>query len=299
MSGTKACIFNIQKFSLHDGPGIRTIVFFKGCPLRCKWCANPESLNEKINIIWDSTKCISCEKCTEICPVNAICKVNNKVIIDDDKCTGCIKCVKGCPENALETEGEYYDVQEVVKEIIKDKVFYDESGGGVTLSGGEVLLQHEFAIELLKEMKKLGIHTAIETTGYAEREVFEELIKYVDLILFDLKHYDEDKHVEWTGVSNKRIKENLNLAILKGKEIIPRIPVIPGFNNSIEDANKLADFLAELNFKNVELLPFHQFGESKYEKLGIEYHMKGVRPIHDEDLKEYKTVFLEKGINCK
>jgi pyruvate formate lyase activating enzyme len=258
MSETKACIFNIQKFSIHDGPGIRTVVFFKGCPLRCLWCSNPESQSSKIDIPW-------------VDPSSSI---------------------------ALSTMGQYKTVSEIMSEVIKDIDFYEESGGGVTLSGGEVLLQAEFAIELLQELKNKGIHTACETTGYASFEVFKQFVTNVDLLLFDMKHYDREKHHKSTGVYNDVIIENMKYAALIGKTIISRIPVIPGFNNSLEDATNFSNLLNEIGIKKVNLLPFHQFGQKKYELLGIPYQMENVSQLYPEDLEEFKQIFLKQGLDC-
>ncbi|MBU5453986.1 glycyl-radical enzyme activating protein [Caproiciproducens sp. MSJ-32] len=292
------CIFNIQKFSLHDGPGIRTVVFFKGCPLACKWCSNPESQNPLIEITWDKSKCIHCLRCVQICPQKAITHVNDKIIIDRRKCDGCLKCVDGCSQNALNNEGEFKEINDIINEILKDLPFYEESNGGVTLSGGEVLSQYKQAIELIKECKKHNLHVAIETTGYGARDEFKALIEDVDLLLFDMKHYDSDKHFEGTGVYNEIIIENMTYAVKSGKIIIARIPVIPDFNDSLKDALEFSKLLKNIGIKDVNLLPFHQFGQRKYELLNREYSLKLVKQLHPEDLKDYQKVFLDEGLNC-
>lgn len=292
------CIFNIQKFSLHDGPGIRTVVFFKGCPLACKWCSNPKSQNPSIEITWDKSKCVHCLKCVQICPQKAITHSNNKIIIDRRKCDGCLKCVDECSQNALNNEGEYKEISDIINEILKDLPFYEESNGGVTLSGGEVLSQYKQAIELIKECKKHNIHVAIETTGYASQNEFKALIEDVDLLLFDMKHYDSDKHYEGTGVYNEIIIENMTYAVNSGKMIIGRIPVIPGFNASLKDALEFSKLLKKIGVKEVNLLPFHQLGQRKYELLNRDYSLKLVKQLHPEDLKDYQKVFLDEGLNC-
>ncbi len=292
------CIFNIQKFSIHDGPGIRTVVFFKGCPLVCKWCSNPESQSPAIEITWDKSKCAHCLKCVAVCPQKAITHENNKIIIDGRKCDGCLKCVDECSENALKNEGEYKEIDSIMKEILKDLPFYEESNGGVTLSGGEVLSQYKQAIELINECKKHNLHVAIETTGYSSQDEFKALIKDVDLLLFDMKHHDSDKHYEGTGVHNEIIIENMTYAAKSGKMIIARIPVIPDFNDSLEDALEFSKLLKKIGVKEVNLLPFHQFGQRKYELLNRDYSLKLVKQLHPEDLKDYQKVFLDEGLNC-
>lgn len=294
----KGITFNIQKFSIHDGPGIRTTVFLKGCPLRCKWCANPESQLTKVQILWDSRKCVHCQKCVNNCPKQAIKHVDDKILIDDTKCVGCLTCVGTCPQDALEHEGESRTVREIVDICLQDQVFYEESGGGITISGGEGMVQPEFLKELLPELKKHELHLAIETTGYIPQETFKELAVLFDLLLFDVKQYDRQKHFDGTGVYNDLIKENLKWAIEQGIEVLPRIPVIPGFNETLEDAKGLADLLLEVHATKVQLLPFHQFGERKYEMLNREYAYKGVKALQKEDLKDYQQVFIDKGLDC-
>lgn len=246
----KACIFNIQKYSIHDGPGIRTVVFFKGCPLRCIWCSNPESQNILPELVGDEYK------------------------------------------------GKYMTISEVMEEILKDRSFYEESHGGVTLSGGEVLLQHEFAYELLKLLKAENIHTAIETEGYTHNKIFSDFIDNVDLLLFDMKHYDRQKHFEATGVYNDIIIENLKTAVRRSKNIVIRIPVIPGINSSLKDAKGFCSLFKALGVFRINLLPFHQFGQKKYEMLGRNYKLKDVPPLHEEDLMEYKNIFIKNGFDC-
>lgn len=243
-------IFNIQKFSLHDGPGIRTTVFMKGCPLRCKWCANPES--------------------QRLAP----CTLGGKA------------------------DSRPYTVEEAVTLCLADAPFYAESGGGVTISGGEPLVQLTFTTALLQALKAHGIHTAVETTGYADPEGFDAAAAHADLLLYDVKHYDAGKHCEGTGISNVLILSNLRRAFCAGKQILPRIPVIPGYNDALEDAAGLADCLLSVGAKRVQLLPFHQFGEHKYEQLGLPYAMRGIRPPDAEALKGYRQAFLSHGIEA-
>ena len=298
MEDINACIFNIQKYSIHDGPGIRTVVFFKGCPLSCLWCSNPESQDNKIQIVCDKTKCVQCLHCIDICPNDAISLKNNHIEVSSNKCISCFTCKNSCPNKAFSAEGKFLTLSEVMKDVMKDEMFYEESNGGVTLSGGEVLMQHEFACELLKLLKEKNIHTAIETTGYTSKEIFVQFIENVDLLLFDMKHYDREKHFKATNVYNDLIIENLKLAIDIEKEVIIRIPVIPNINSSLEDAKGFCKLLKSVNAKKVNLLPFHQFGQKKYELLNKSYTFENVKQLHEEDLLEYKNIFIKNGFDC-
>ncbi|EEA86293.1 glycyl-radical enzyme activating protein [Peptacetobacter hiranonis] len=290
--------FNIQKFSIHDGPGIRTTVFFKGCPLRCEWCSNPESQIKNVQILHDQSKCSYCLSCVVTCPNGAITHEDNKIIINEDKCVGCLTCVNSCPNRALSYEGDYQTIEEIVDICMQDIDFYEESGGGVTISGGEGMSQPDFLKKLIAELKKNSVHVAIETTGYVKKETFEELARELDLLLFDVKHYDREKHYNGTKVYNDLIVENLKWAIDNGIEVLPRIPVIPDFNDSLEDAEGLAKLLVEVGAKKVQLLPFHQFGEKKYELLNRNYKYKNKKALYPEELEEYQKIFLDKGLNC-
>ena len=294
----KGITFNIQKFSIHDGPGIRTTVFFKGCPLRCEWCSNPESQIKNVQILHDQSKCSYCLSCVAACPNGAITHEDNKIIINEDKCVGCLTCVNSCPNRALSYEGDYQTIEEIVDICMQDIDFYEESGGGVTISGGEGMSQPEFLKKLIVELKKNSVHVAIETTGYVKKETFEELARELDLLLFDVKHYDREKHYNGTKVYNDLIVENLKWAIDNGIEVLPRIPVIPDFNDSLEDAEGLAELLVEVGAKKVQLLPFHQFGEKKYELLNRNYKYKNKKALYPEDLEEYQKIFEDKGLNC-
>ncbi|WP_050636784.1 glycyl-radical enzyme activating protein [Candidatus Stoquefichus sp. SB1] len=295
---SQGMIFNIQKFSIHDGPGIRTTVFLKGCPLRCLWCSNPESQLDYIQILYDQDKCCHCQHCVQICPQHAIQHLDNKIIINHEKCVGCLQCIHECPNIALSHEGEYQDIDNVVKICLQDIDFYEESHGGVTISGGEGMSQPRFVKELLHKLKKENIHVAIETTGYIEPTLFQELAPLFDLLLFDVKHYNSSQHFQGTAVHNELIIQNLKWAIDQGIEVLPRIPVIPDFNDSIDDAKGLAELLVSVGAKQVQLLPFHQFGEKKYEMLNREYTLKNKKALHPEDLKDYQQIFIDHHIHC-
>lgn len=294
----KGIVFNIQKFSIHDGPGIRTTVFLKGCPLHCLWCSNPESQLEKVQILYDQQKCSHCLTCVKTCPQAAIENKDRHIHIDFNKCVGCLQCIHNCPYQALSHEGEYKEVEEVVRVCLQDQDFYEESGGGVTISGGEGLGQPVFVKALITELKKHNIHVAIETTGYIESQLFHELAPLFDLLLFDVKHYDSEKHFQGTSVHNELILSNLKWAIENQINILPRIPVIPDFNEHLTDADGIANLFLEIGIQKVQLLPFHQFGERKYEMLNRNYLYKNKKALYPEDLVYYQKVFLEKGIHC-
>ena len=304
MNADYGMIFNIQKFSLNDGPGIRTVVVFKGCPLKCTWCANPESQEPRLQILWDAKKCLHCETCVRSCPTQAVKAVDGKISVDHKKCSGagvCSErgiCIEKCPAHALKPEGQRKTVAQIVEVVMQDLPFYEESGGGVTLSGGEATMQPEFAIELLRALKSKNIHTAIETTGFTSPAIFRRIVEYIDLLLFDIKHWDETRHREKTGVSNATILQNMKFAIDAGKDVLPRLPVIPNYNDSIDDAAGFVRRLREVGATKVQLLPFHQFGESKYSMLGRDYEFSHVKGLHAEDLRDFRQVFVDAGIDA-
>ena len=252
-----AMIFDIERNSYVDGPGIRTTVFLKGCPLSCVWCHNPESQSFEKQIMFYKSKCIGCGKCREVCPNNL------------KSCDFCGRCELYCPADARKICGKEYTTDEVLKEIVKDKPFYENSGGGVTLSGGEPLAQYDFSLELLKKAKENGIHTAIETCGYAEKSKILEIAKYVDLFLFDCKETDQELHKKYTGVDNKIILENLKALSDAGSKIILRCPIIPGFNDRAEHFKGISEIADKFSgIEHIEIEPFHPHGESKYSALG-------------------------------
>jgi pyruvate formate lyase activating enzyme len=297
-------VFNIQKFSIHDGPGIRTVVFFKGCPLRCGWCSNPESQDSRVQILWDPGKCLRCLRCIRLCPQGALEDEAGRIRIDRDRCGGCGICTAACPGQALSPAGELYSPEEVLEICLQDRAFYEESGGGVTLSGGEVLAQSGFAEALLTLLGEAGIHRAMETSGFAAPEVFTRLTDLADLLLFDIKHHNRERHLEGTRVYNGQILENLEAAFRRGRKLLPRIPVIPGYNNSPEDAAAFAELLRSVwalqpgSRPEVQLLAFHQFGQNKYTLLGLDYGMEKTTPLHPEDLEPYRKIFEARGIHA-
>ena len=305
MSCTQGIVFNIQKFSLNDGPGIRTVVFFKGCPLRCRWCSNPESQLKHPQLMWQADRCLHCHRCVSLCPEAALQFPSpasgagaEAISINQQHCTMCGLCMDSCPGKALHTEGMTRSVEEIMDIVLQDLPFYEESGGGITLSGGEMLSQPDFAVGLLTECREKHIHTCAETTGYASPDVFSRVAVYLDCILFDVKHYDNARHREGTGVGNEQILVNLAWAIRSGMDVLPRIPVIPGFNDSAADAAGLAECILRSGSSRCQLLPFHQYGEGKYSQLGREYGLKNITAYHQEDLLSYRQVFLDHGVDA-
>jgi len=273
----KGLIFNIQKFSLHDGPGIRTTVFMKGCSLACKWCSNPESMNRNQEIMTHNVRCIGCKKCAEACPVGAIAFTERGREIDWDKCNNCLECAGVCPAKAIECIGYYMTVEEVMKKVESDRTFYENSNGGMTVSGGEPLVQPEFVRELLKKCQEKGIHTTLDTTGNAPWQNIESVLEYVDLVLQDIKHTDTGMHKKGTGVGNELILENAK-KIAKRKRIWIRMPLIPGYNDSEVNIKKIAEFASDIGAEKVSVLPYHELGSSKYPDLGRVYLMQGTKP---------------------
>lgn len=281
------CVFNIQKYSVHDGPGIRTVVFLKGCPLHCKWCCNPESQALKPQMAYNIEKCIGdvCQLCMGVCPRQNIALMDtNKVWINHDNCIDCLKCAEVCPAGAIIRYGEERDVKNVVDEVEKDLTFYSRSGGGMTLSGGEPLMQTDFALALLKEAKSRGINTAIETCGAMPWEQVKELFAYLDFVYFDVKSLNDQKHKEWTGHDTSVILDTLKNMRQTYPELktCVRTPIIPGFNDTEEDIAGIRDFVWSLPNTSYEVLHYHGYGQTKYVFLGKEYELTGVEL--DDDL---------------
>jgi pyruvate formate lyase activating enzyme len=289
-------IFNIQRFSLHDGPGIRSTVFMKGCPLHCKWCSNPESINAYPEIMTYDTKCIRCERCVQVCPKEAITIVEDMRKIDRSNCDLCMECVKACTSGAIEEVGKYMSVDEVVEEVTKDLLFYKNSGGGVTLSGGEPLIQWGFAVEILRRCREQGIHTALDTSGHTDWGIMEQILEYVDLVLFDIKHMNPGKHKEGTGVDNALILDNAVRTAGKVRTWI-RVPVITGYNDSESNIRELAEFITKMPIEKVSLLPYHSWGEQKYQRLGKRYHFKNTPSPTDEEIQRLKEIMESYQIN--
>jgi pyruvate formate lyase activating enzyme len=267
----KWIITNIQRFCIHDGPGIRTVVFMKGCPLRCFWCCNPENQRAEREVFYDSRKCIGCRRCVEICPKKALSFSVKGVILNRGVCIGCGFCCNVCPSGALFLVGNLMTVDEVVKEVIRDAAFYSNSGGGVTISGGEPLFSKKstaFVRKLLEFLKEKNIHTAIETSGFTKWDLLESILPFCDLFLYDIKHLDSKGHQEGTGVPNELIVSNLrNLASLT-KNIVLRFPLIPGFNDDINIIKSIGELAKDVGLYRLDILPYHLLGKRKYVFLG-------------------------------
>ncbi|HCC70633.1 MAG TPA: glycyl-radical enzyme activating protein [Bacteroidales bacterium] len=262
----KGLIFNIKRYAIHDGPGIRVTYFMKGCPLECRWCHNPEGIRREIQ------------------EVERVDRIGNKQF------------------TVKETVGKYYTSEELLDIAMKDMVFIEESGGGVTFSGGEPLMQEGFLSESLKMFNLYGIHTVVDTSGYASRSTIDLILPFTDLFLFDIKHLDPEMHKEYTGVSNEKILDNYNYILGKGKQVIIRIPVIPGFNDDIKQMTALRDFVASqpgANINRVDLLPYHRIGSSKYRRFKLEYKMQDIDQPSTGKMKEMKGFFAGSGVNVK
>jgi len=282
-------IFNIQKFSIHDGPGIRTVVFMKGCSLRCLWCSNPESQNRQQEIFYYRSRCTLCQQCIKTCQKKAI-TLNPSggiIVIDRKRCNNCGDCTKACLAGALVLMGKWMSIRVILKEVEKDRVFYKTSGGGITLSGGDPLMQADFAYYLLKESKKIGINTAIETDGYLDdKKKLMKALFQCDYILWDFKMLDGEKHKKYTGSSNKIILDNLKEVLANRMNIILRFPVIPGINDDIGYFKRVFKFINEIDkekiIKEIHLIPYHKLGVAKYASLNRKYELSNIKP-HLED----------------
>jgi len=297
----KGLIYDIQKFAIHDGPGIRTLVYMKGCPLKCLWCSSPHTQKFSPDLLYIESNCEPCQRCIDICPKEAI-KLSDekKIKVDRDLCDLCGQCVKACQNQALKLVGDERTVEELYQDVMKDSPFYRRSGGGVTVGGGEPTMQHEFVTAFLKECKKTFIHTALETCMYVKWEYLERILEHVDLLYFDIKHIDPRIHKEITGVSNELILENAR----KASEMLPiiiRIPLIPGLNDSEENLLKTGNFAAELgeNLLRIELLPYHTFGTGNYEQLGRDYKLKDIEPPTEEYMNELKKIIESCGVKVQ
>ena len=297
----KGIVFNIQKYSIHDGPGIRTVVFLKGCPLRCEWCSNPESNQIDIEMMYNSIICISCKQCISVCTKNALRfdEESNFININRVVCDKCGECAENCPSGALSLAGRYMSVEEVLQEVKKDILFYRKSGGGITLSGGEPGAQPDFSEAILKSVYSIGIHTAIETCGYYSEKILKKLARWTDLFLYDIKHVDDEKHIYGTGVSNQLILDNFKKLIKSEASVIVRIPIIPKFNATQVDMECIGRFLLKIGgFKEIHLLPYHRLGDSKAINLGKAKKIERKLPSTEEIL-DLKTTIQKFGFKVQ
>lgn len=288
-------VFNIQRFSIHDGPGIRTTVFLKGCNLHCAWCHNPESISRRPQLEFNPSNCIGCGRCFEVCPAGAHIAAPEGHLIDRERCTGCFRCVDTCYAKALTAVGRSVSVQELVDSVETDVDYYRQSGGGVTFSGGECLLQSDFLLRVFKELKQRGIHIAVDTAGCLPYSTFEQVAPYVDLYLFDLKAFDPEVHRRLTGVRNEPIVENFQRLVAGGRRVWVRIPFIPGMND--REMPGIASLVKGLPVDRIELLPFHRLGEAKYKSLGIEDYDLSAHIPSDQEIENALNIFRDQGIS--
>ncbi|MBN1937048.1 MAG: glycyl-radical enzyme activating protein [Anaerolineae bacterium] len=290
-------ITNVQRFSIHDGPGIRTTVFFKGCPLRCFWCHNPETWRKQLEVQVFPARCIGCGACLERCPQGAHTFEGEVRQFRRDRCRACGQCVETCYAEALVMAGRWWTVDELLDEVLRDRPFYDHSGGGVTLSGGEPLMQPEFSLEVLQRCKAEGLHTAIETAAFCRWEQIEALLPWLDLVMLDLKLFDDDAHQRATGVSNRRILENAARLAETGLALIVRTPVIPTVNDAPEAIGAIAAWIRSWpNLQSYELMPFHRLAESKYRSLDLDYQASKLEPPSKETMQALAQCARDQGL---
>jgi pyruvate formate lyase activating enzyme len=298
----RGTVFNVQYFNLHDGPGVRTLVFFKGCPLRCHWCSNPESMSRLPELGLKRALCDRCGKCLEACPEQALFFNDDDVLsVDRQRCKACGKCVSVCYPEALTVYGKEMTAEEVFDEVFRDKMFYEGTGGGITVSGGEPLQQPHFLLAVLRLCRNAGIHTCLETTGCTTADVLEQILEVTDHVLFDLKHMDSRLHQKFTGKPNKQILANARRVAESRIPVIFRMPLVPGFNDTPQNIGATADFVKSLkmdNIRGLELMPYHRMGMGKYESLDRQYALNNVQPSEPDYVESIRQRFEEFGIIC-
>ncbi len=299
----KGIVLNIERFAIHDGPGIRTVVFMKGCPLKCLWCSTVDGQDISPEMEYFVDKCIKCQRCVEVCPNGAIKQSNADEIITDRRyCDNCGKCAEVCPTGARQIAGAEMTVEQVLEEVEKDSLFYANSGGGVTLSGGEPTMQARFSLGILKACKERGIHTAVETCGYVRWETLDEMLKYLDLVYMDIKHMSPEEHKKLTTKSNRLILENARKMTTKytAKPLIIRIPVVPGYNDSDENIIATAQFVRQLKGDHkIELLPYHRLGVPKYRAVSKEYPLSDLEPPSEDRLRGLEKLVKSYGVESQ
>jgi pyruvate formate lyase activating enzyme len=295
-----ATIFDVKRFAVHDGPGIRSTLFLKGCPLDCKWCHNPEGLAPGKQLWYFPNQCLKCGDCVKVCPEGAL-TLEDEIIINRDKCTNCGACTEECPTGALHFIGRTLTMEEAEEELLKDRSFFEESGGGITLSGGEPLAQFDAAAAILKRMKAARVHTCVETSLYVKREKLEAILSLVDYFLTDLKLIDSAEHQAHAGVKNELILKNLKFLADSGKDMLIRVPVIPGFTDHRKNLEGIAAFIAELSRPlPVELMNFNPLARDKFRVLGRPYEPAGAdQPYPEDRMEDFREIFRKKGLEVK
>lgn len=291
-------VFNIMRFSLHDGPGIRTTVFLKGCPLRCWWCHNPESQSPEPQLVYFDETCLRCGDCVRACPNGAL-RLDQQVIRDLELCQRCGECVDACAIGARQMAGRWMSVPDVLAEVLKDQAFYDESKGGITVSGGEPLMQAPFLEALLAACRARRIGTVLDTCGFAETGEIRRISQFTDLFLYDLKLMDPEKHRRFTGVRNDLILQNLKMLAEGGSAVIVRVPIIPGVNDDRDNIEAISSFLSHLEFRRIDLLPYQKIGTAKYHRLQLSYRMEGVVPPTVEHMETIASRLREDGFRVR
>jgi pyruvate formate lyase activating enzyme len=293
-------VFDIKRFSIHDGPGIRTTVFFKGCPLSCRWCHNPESQALGPELIIRDSRCIRCGACLDVCDQGALSQAGDRIVTDATRCTLCGACVRTCYAEARELAGRQMTVEQLMAEIGQDGAFFDESGGGVTFSGGEPLAQPDLLLALLHACAEQEIHTALDTCGFASWATLDRVRPLVGLFLYDLKLMDDARHREFTGMSNKPILRNLRALSDLGHDIVLRLPVIPGINDDEENLRQIGTFVTGLPRRHsLSLLPYHRTATDKYERLNRAYLLSGIQPPSAEQMMAIADILVRYGLNIE
>lgn len=305
-------IFDIKRYAINDGPGIRIAIYFKGCPLKCAWCHNPESQSPQVQKLYTESKCIGAQDCIEVCPENALTLTQAGIVTDSEKCTLCGLCAEACPTKAMEMSGKLYGANQLMEIIERERVHIDQSGGGVTFSGGEPLMFPIFLLDMLKASGEKGLHRAVDTCGFASTETLLKIAKHTDLFLYDLKMMDPVQHKKWTGLDNRLILKNLKILAEKGANINIRIPFIKNVNTNLEEITKIAEFIAGLKNKNrgletatpnkkmaVNILPYHNIASGKYKKLEMDYHSEELEEPTEFEIQQAIEIFNKFGIDLE